>query len=109
MNRTPSEKFAASAVPPPRELHRPSLDRDALRQVPRFVDVAAELDGEVVGEELKGDDREDRADEIGDFRIFARRETYADRRRRWSATLSKLLMQHSRTGEREREATHPSS
>jgi hypothetical protein len=30
-----------------------SLDRDAFGEVPRLVDVAAELDGEMVGEELE--------------------------------------------------------
>src|SRR5438045_9567776 len=43
------------------------LDRDALSEISRFIDVAAELDGEMVGEELQGNDGENRADEIGDF------------------------------------------
>ncbi len=44
------------------------LDGDALREIARFVDVAAELDGEVVGEQLQRDDGQDRADVIGDRR-----------------------------------------
>ena len=44
------------------------LDGDALGEIPRLVDVAAELDGEMVGEELKRNDSQDGADEIGDFR-----------------------------------------
>src|SRR5271165_1424673 len=39
-----------------------SLDGDALGQVPRAVDVAAEGDGRVVGEELEGDPEEDRVE-----------------------------------------------
>ena len=37
------------------------LDRHALGEVARLIDVAAELDGEVIGEELERDDGEDRA------------------------------------------------
>src|SRR5439155_19818992 len=37
------------------------FDRDALRQVPRLVDVAAELRGQVIREELEGDGAVDRA------------------------------------------------
>lgn len=43
-----------------------SLHRNALRQVARLVDVAAELDGEMVGEELQGNHGQDGADVIGD-------------------------------------------
>ncbi len=35
------------------------FDRHALRQISRLVDVAASSDGDVVGEELEGDDFED--------------------------------------------------
>ena len=45
-----------------------SLDRHALREVARFVDVAAELDGEMIGEELQRDHSQDGADVIGDLR-----------------------------------------
>jgi hypothetical protein len=43
-----------------------SLDGDAFGEIPRLVDVAAELDGEVVGEELQGNHGRDGADVIGD-------------------------------------------
>src|SRR5205814_8963947 len=43
------------------------LHGHALGEITRLVDVAAELDGEMIGEELEGDDGQDRADEIGDF------------------------------------------
>ncbi len=35
------------------------LDRHTLRKISRLVDVAAAADGDVVGEELEGDDFED--------------------------------------------------
>ena len=44
------------------------LDGDAFREIARFVDVTAELDGEMVGEELERNDGEDRADEVRDAR-----------------------------------------
>jgi predicted RNase H-like HicB family nuclease len=43
-----------------------SLDGDALGKIASLS--TAELDGEVIGEELEGDDGQDRADEIGDRR-----------------------------------------
>src|SRR5437868_14698046 len=43
------------------------LDGDAFGEVARLVDVTLQLDGEMVGEELQGNDGENRADEIGDF------------------------------------------
>jgi hypothetical protein len=45
-----------------------SLNGDALGEITGLVHVAAELDGEMVGEELEGDHGQDRADEIRDFR-----------------------------------------
>lgn len=43
----------------------PLLDGDALGEVARLVDVAASADGDVVGEELEGDDFEDGEEEFG--------------------------------------------
>src|SRR3954464_14691725 len=44
-----------------------SLDRDAFCEIARLVDVAAELDGEMVGEKLERNDTQDRANEIRHF------------------------------------------
>ena len=44
------------------------LDRDALREIARLVDVAAERDGEMIGEQLQRDDGQDRHDVIGHVR-----------------------------------------
>ena len=37
----------------PRGNRKPLLDRDALREIARFIDVAPELDGEMIGEQLQ--------------------------------------------------------
>jgi len=44
----------------PREISARLFHRHALRQVPRFVDIAAFGRGDVVGEQLQRDDRQDR-------------------------------------------------
>jgi signal transduction histidine kinase len=61
--------WAATAFPALRfSPQRSLLDRNALREIARLIDVAAEFDGEMIGEELERDDGQDGADEIGDFR-----------------------------------------
>src|SRR2546425_11037282 len=57
---SPTRSFARSRL----------LDRDALREVPGLVHVAAESHPDVVGEELQGDHRDQRRQEIGAGRHF---------------------------------------
>src|SRR5215510_14510672 len=50
----------AEAAPTPR-----SLDGDALGEVPRLVDVAAAPHGDVIGQELHGDHRDEGREQLG--------------------------------------------
>ena len=51
--------------PEPRAPSPGLFDRDALRQIPRLVDVAAAAHGDVVGQQLQRNDHHDRREQLG--------------------------------------------
>ena len=51
-----------------RLVRQQSLYRDALGEIARFIDVAAECDGDMIGQKLEWDDGENRHDVIRRFR-----------------------------------------